>query len=112
MIITGTTLCPRCQVDGSWTADALVFGRGTVLELEDGSSRFGLLVRKTRLSPINAELEALIWTMKIFLQISIFSMAFETDCLQLVKAIEEEEHWPTLESELEEFNMVAKNKYF
>lgn len=31
------------------------------------------------------------------------SVRFESDCLQLVKLVEEEEEWPSLASELEDF---------
>ena len=94
---------PRCQVDASWAINQATFGGGFVLDKEDGSSISGSFGRNQVLSPIHAEFQSLLWAMGNSLRLGHESMHFESDCLQMVKLIEEEEYWPSLASELDEF---------
>uniref|UniRef100_A0A0D3DK62 RNase H type-1 domain-containing protein n=2 Tax=Brassica oleracea var. oleracea TaxID=109376 RepID=A0A0D3DK62_BRAOL len=55
------------------------------------------------LSPLHAEFTILVLAMKSSLQLGFTSMSFQTDCLQLVKLINDEEDWRALASEWNEF---------
>ena len=55
------------------------------------------------LFPLHAEFNTLLWAMKSSLLLGHDSLTFESDCLQLVKLIEEEEEWPSLMAEIDEF---------
>lgn len=55
------------------------------------------------MSPLHAEFATLLWAMKSSLPLGYVSMAFQSDCLQLVKLIEEDEDWPRLNAEFDEF---------
>ncbi|XP_013632420.1 PREDICTED: uncharacterized protein LOC106337859 [Brassica oleracea var. oleracea] len=94
---------PRCQVDPSSATNQATFGGGFVLDQEDGNSISGSFGRNQVLSPIHAEFQSLLWAMGNSLRLGQESMHFESDCLQMVKLIEEEEYWPSLASELDEF---------
>lgn len=94
---------PRCQVDASWAYDNLLFGGGLVLDLAENIQLTGSFVSTQVPAPIYAELHTLLWAMNAIRQLGLTSIGFESDCLQLVQLIEEEEDWPSLTTELEEF---------
>ena len=94
---------PRCQVDASWATNQFTFGGGFVMELEDGSTISGSLGGKQVLTPLHAEMNALLWAMRNSLHLRHDNMHFESDCMQMVKLLEEEDYWPSLASEWEEF---------
>ncbi|CAA7053039.1 unnamed protein product [Microthlaspi erraticum] len=96
---------PGCQVDASWGIYSYFIGMGLVLDHESGDNVYGASARSQVLSPLHAEFAALIWAMKVALQLGYTSLSFETDCLQLVTIIEEED-WPSLASELDEFQLI------
>ncbi|KAG2327458.1 hypothetical protein Bca52824_010186 [Brassica carinata] len=85
---------PFFMFDASWKDDNAQYGGGLVIENEDGSTMFGSYASNRVLSPLHAEFCTLLWAMKSSLILGHDSMAFESDCLQLVKLIEEEEEWP------------------
>ncbi|KAF8091898.1 LOW QUALITY PROTEIN: hypothetical protein N665_0432s0001 [Sinapis alba] len=58
------------------------------------------------LSPLHVEFNILLCAMKNSLQIGFTSMSFHSDCLQLVKLINDEEDWPILASEWNEFTHI------
>ncbi|KAL0771173.1 hypothetical protein Bca101_036324 [Brassica carinata] len=84
------SLRPCCRFDESWKDDDARYGGGFVLEKEDGITIFGSFASDRVLSPLHAEFNTLLWAMKSSLLLGHVSMAFESDCLQLVKLIEEE----------------------
>ncbi|CAA7025725.1 unnamed protein product [Microthlaspi erraticum] len=86
-----------------------IFGSGFVIEKENGDRILGASAAYQVASPLHAELAALTWAMKKALQIGITSLSFESDCLQLVKLIDDEEDWPSLASELEEFYFIRSS---
>ncbi|KAG2330579.1 hypothetical protein Bca52824_001759 [Brassica carinata] len=90
---------PRCQVDASWVKDSTIAGGGCVFELEPGNYIYGSFGIEQVLSPLHAEFHILLCAMKTALQFGFSSMSFQSDCLQLVKLINEEEEWPSLDSE-------------
>ena len=85
------SLRPCYRFDESWKDDDARYGGGFVLEKEDGITIFGSFASDRVLSPLHAEFNTLLWAMKSSLLLGHVSMAFESDCLQLVKLIEEEE---------------------
>ncbi|KAH0906448.1 hypothetical protein HID58_038275, partial [Brassica napus] len=54
-------------------------------------------LRNRVLTPLHAEFQTLLWAMKSSIQLDHLAMTFETDCLQLVHLIEEDEedNWPS-----------------
>ena len=94
---------PFCRFDASWKDDDARYGGGFVMEKEDGIPMFGSFASNRVLSPLHAEFNTLLWAMKSSLLLGHDSMTFESDCLQLVKLIEEEEEWPSLMAEIDEF---------
>nr|VDD43253.1 unnamed protein product [Brassica oleracea] len=52
------------------------------------------------MSPMHAEFTILLYAMKNSLQLGVTSMSFESDCLQLVKLINDEEDWPAMANSL------------
>ncbi|KAG2246620.1 hypothetical protein Bca4012_090404 [Brassica carinata] len=94
---------PLCKFDASWKEDDARFGGGLVIEKEDGSTIFGSFASNRVLSPLHAEFSTLLWAMKSSLLLGHDSMAFKSDCQQLVRLIEEEEEWPSLMAEFDEF---------
>lgn len=93
----------RCQVDASWTINQTTFGGAFIMELEDETLISGSFGGNQVLSPLHAEVKSLLWAMRVSLQMR---HSFESDCLQLVKLIDEEEVLPSLASELEEFYYI------
>lgn len=79
-----------CQVDASWTTKLFIFGGGFVVKLEDGSTISDSFDGNQLLTPLLAEVNLLFWTMRTSLHIKHNIMHFESDCLQIVKLIEEE----------------------
>lgn len=82
---------PRCQVDASWATNQSTFGGGLMMELQDGTTMSGSLGGKQVLIPLHAEMNSLLWAMRSSLHLRHDSMHFESDCLQMVKLIEEED---------------------
>ncbi|CAA7020442.1 unnamed protein product [Microthlaspi erraticum] len=100
---------PRCQSDASWCPNSSFFGKGFVIENENGERIWGASAEFQVSSPLHAELTALTWAMTMALQRGLYSLSFETDCMQLVKIIEDEEEWPTMASELEVFKFLRSS---
>ena len=98
---------PRCQVDASWVRNSSVFGGGFVFDFEPGSHTYGSVGMNQVSSPLHAEFNILLCAMRNSLQLGYTSMSFESDCLQLVKLINEEEDWPILASEWNEFSFLV-----
>jgi len=55
---------------------------------------FGQSSQNCYRNALYAELGALLWTMECTLQQSIQSIHFETDCLSLLKILDESKDWP------------------
>ena len=68
--------------------------------------------RNTRacLSPLHAEMEALIWAMEYMRNLHQFQVTFATDCSQLVKMVSEPEEWPAFESYMHDI-MILKTSF-
>ncbi|KAG2323466.1 hypothetical protein Bca52824_016679 [Brassica carinata] len=94
---------PRCQVDASWVKNSKVSGGGFVFDLSPDTHLYGSFGMEQVLSPMHAEFNILLSAMRNSLQLGYTSMSFESDCLQLVKLINDEEDWPSMASEWNEF---------
>ena len=75
---------------------------------EDGTTTYGSFASNQVLTPLHAEFQSLLWAMKSSIQLDHSSVTFETDCLQLVNLLEEddEDKWPSLLTEFEEFHLI------
>ena len=84
-----------------------IFGGGFVFDLEPGSHSYDSVGMNQVSSPLHAKFNILLCAMKYSLQLGYTSMSFESDCLQLVKLIHEEEDWPSLASEWNDFTFLV-----
>ena len=62
-------------------------------------------VRAT-LSPLHADVDALIWAMECIRNLRQFQVTFATDCFQLVKMVSEPEEWPAFEMYLVDIKIL------
>ena len=83
--------------------NSTISGGGFVFDLAPGTHMYGSLGMDQVLSPMHAEFTVLLNAMRHSLQLGFTSMSFESDCLQLVKLINDEEDWPAMASEWNEF---------
>ena len=98
-----------CKVDASWNKMSQFFGGGFHLKDEAGRETFGSFGSNQTVSPIQAEFRTLLWELNFVLLLGHHTMSFESDCLQLVNLLHEEqedEEWPVLLAELEEFRFL------
>ncbi|CAA7037479.1 unnamed protein product [Microthlaspi erraticum] len=98
-----------CQVDGAWKETECRAGLGWYnFDPESGSTLVGASNLRRRLSPLQTELETLIWAMQSMLVHNKQRMNFQTDCAQLVKMVSEPAEWPAFEILLEEMEKCRK----
>ena len=102
-ILENESPLPRCLVDASCVTNSTDSGGGFVFDLVSGTHMYGSFGMDQVLSPLHAEFTILVLAMKSSLQLGFTSMSFQTDCLQLVKLINDEEDWRALASEWNEF---------
>ncbi|XP_056843165.1 uncharacterized protein LOC130495707 [Raphanus sativus] len=67
--------------------------------------------RNTRasLSPLHAEVEALIWALECMRNLRQRQVTFATDCSQLVKMVLEPEEWPAFAPYLQEIKKLQES---
>ena len=65
-------------------------------------------VRAT-ITPLHAEMEALLWAMECMRNLRQFQVTFATDCSQLVKMVSEPEEWPAFASYLEDIKSLKES---
>ena len=82
-----------CQIDASWTGINQNVSLGFMLT-SSTTKLFGQSSQNCYRNALYAELGALLWTMECTLQQSIQSIHFETDCLSLLKILDESKDWP------------------
>ncbi|KAL0815994.1 hypothetical protein Bca101_072438 [Brassica carinata] len=68
----------------------------------------GMNVRDS-LSPLHAEMEALLWAMVCMRNLRQFHVTFATDCSQLVKMVSEPEEWPAFANYLEDVKNLKES---
>ncbi|KAG7563954.1 Ribonuclease H-like superfamily [Arabidopsis suecica] len=95
-----------CQVDGSWTGEGTLCGIGWILISDSQLINLGLKCFRQCLSPLHTEFEALLCEMRLLTSLSIFNVAFETDCKELTQLLDTPDEWPAFASELEDYNAL------
>ena len=64
---------------------------------------------QTTLSPLHAEMEALLWTMECMRNLRQFKVTFATDCSQLVKMVSEPEEWHAFGTYMEDIKLLRRS---
>ena len=80
-----------CFIDGSWKENDIFSGHGWFSTLEWFDGLMGARNVRASLSPLHAEMEALLWAMECMRNLRQFQVTFATDCSQLVKMVSEPE---------------------
>ncbi|CAA7043517.1 unnamed protein product [Microthlaspi erraticum] len=81
-----------CQIDGSWKATDSRAGLGWYnFNTETGEKLMGTCNLRRGISPLQAELEALVWAMQCMLRQRKLTIVFETDCSDVVKMVSKPE---------------------
>ncbi|KAG7563965.1 Ribonuclease H-like superfamily [Arabidopsis suecica] len=94
----------RCFVDGSWKGSDKFSGTGWFCTSSNGEPpTMGAANLRRSLSPLHAEVEALLWAMKCMIGADNQEVAFFTDCSDLVKMVSSPTEWPAFSVYLEEF---------
>ncbi|XP_019089229.1 PREDICTED: uncharacterized protein LOC104733961 [Camelina sativa] len=92
----------RCFVDGSWKVTDQFMGRGWYCISPDGESpTMGASNSRRSLSPLHAEVEALIWAMRCMIGAEKEKVVFLTDCSNLVKMVSSPSEWPAFKTYLD-----------
>ncbi|XP_010495629.1 PREDICTED: uncharacterized protein LOC104772748 [Camelina sativa] len=98
---------PRCQVDGSWKGTNLFQGLGWwCCSGEDSTLLLGARSHRRSISPLHAELQALIWAMESLLVAGVDCQAFETDCAELVAMVQTPDDWRAFSNLLEDLSLL------
>ncbi|KAG7575079.1 Ribonuclease H domain [Arabidopsis suecica] len=101
MIIPEDT--PVCYIDGSWHGEETRSGHGWIAYSGGRMVHLGLKGSRRSLSPLHAELDTLLWTMKCLVEIPMTNILILTDCADLVEMASKPEEWPTFSTELVDF---------
>ncbi|KAG7559476.1 Ribonuclease H-like superfamily [Arabidopsis thaliana x Arabidopsis arenosa] len=101
----------RCFVDGSWKESDKFSGTGWFCTSSNGEPpTMGAANLRRSLSPLHAEVEALLWAMKCMIGADHQEVAFFTDCLDLVKMVSSPTEWPAFLVVVKEFAKVKMNR--
>jgi len=98
-----------CFTDGSWKEGDMFSGQGWFSTLEGFESLMGARNVRASLTPLHAEMEALLWAMECMKNLRQFQVTFATDCSQLVKMVSEPEEWPAFASYLEDIKSLKES---
>ena len=98
-----------CFSDGSLKENELMAGQGWYSTLEGFDSLMGARNVRASLSPMHAEMEALLWAMKCMRNLRQFQVTFATDCSQLVKMVSEPEELPGFAVYLEDLKTLKES---
>ena len=98
-----------CFTDGSWKENDCFSGQGWYITLEGFDSLMGARNVQASLSPLHAEVEALVWAMECMRNLRQTCVTFATDCSQLVKRVSKLEEWPAFTSYLEDIKSLKEN---
>ena len=80
-----------CFTDGSWKENDVFSGQGWLSTLEGFAGLLGARNVRACLTPLHAEMEALLWAIECMKNLHQFQVTFATDCSQLVKMVSEPE---------------------
>ena len=76
-----------CFTDGSWKENDFFSGQGWYNTLEGFDGLIGARNVRANLSPLHAEMEALLWAMECMRNLRQYQVTFATDCSQLVTMV-------------------------
>ena len=89
-IMTLPTIPGRwCFINDLWKDKDILSGQGWYSTLEGFDGLMGARNTRASLSPLHAEVEALIWAIECMRNLCQFQVTFATDCSQLVKMVSE-----------------------
>ncbi|CAA7041631.1 unnamed protein product [Microthlaspi erraticum] len=114
---THTAICIRppilgewCQVDGAWKETECCAGLGWYnFDPGSGSILVGSSNLRRGFSPLQTELEALVWAMQCMQVHNKRQMNFQRDCAELVKMVAKPTDWPANEILLEEVEKCKRS---
>ena len=98
-----------CFTDGSWKEYDIFSGKDWFRTLEGFDGLLGARKVRASLSPLHAEMEALLWAIECMRNLRQFQVIFATDCSQLVKMVSEPEEWPSFANYLEDLKALKEN---
>ena len=98
-----------CFTDGSWKEDDIFSGQGWLSTIPGFEGLLGARNVRVSLSPLHAEMEALLWAMECMRNLRQFQVTFATDCSQLVKMVSEPEEWPAFADYLEDIKNLKES---
>ncbi|CAA7016995.1 unnamed protein product [Microthlaspi erraticum] len=98
-----------CQIDGTWKATERCAGLGWFYNnRETGEQFIGSSNLRRGLTPLQMEVEALVWAMQCLFQYNKHVMVFETDCSDVVKMVSNLAEWPAFSILLEEVDRCRR----
>ena len=97
-----------CFTDGSWKEGSNFSGQGWLSTLEGFDGLLGARNVRASLSPLHAEMEALLWATECMRNLRQFQVTFATDCSQLAKMVSEPVEWPSFTSYLEDIKILKE----
>ncbi|XP_010419104.1 PREDICTED: uncharacterized protein LOC104704770 [Camelina sativa] len=96
----------RCFVDGSWKVGDVFADAGWVCSsFQDAFTTRGAANFRRSLSPLHAEVEAFVWTLRCMIGHDYREVAFSTDCSDLVKMVSSPQDWPAFKTYLDDMKM-------
>ena len=98
-----------CFIDGSWKENDVFSRQGWLSILEGFAGLLGARNVRACLTPLHAEIEALLWTMECMKNLRQFQGTFATDCSQLMKMLSEPEEMPAFANYLENIKTLRKS---
>ena len=84
-------------------------GQGWLSTLEGFDGLLGARNVRASLSPLYAEMEALLWAMECMRNLRQFQITFATDCSQLMKMVSEPEEWLAFATYLEDIKTLKES---
>ena len=94
---------------GSWKENDIFSTQDWFSTLEGFDGLLGARNVRASLSPLHAEMEALLWAMECMRNLRQFQVIFATDCSQLVKMVSEPEEWPVFANYLEDLKALKES---
>lgn len=93
----------ECQIDASWHLGDSLSGHGWILIDQDCILHLGLKSSRRSFSPLQAEVDYLLWTMECMISLGDISCVFASDCSDMISLLDNQDEWPTFVAELASF---------
>ncbi|XP_019092307.1 PREDICTED: uncharacterized protein LOC109129123 [Camelina sativa] len=84
-------------------------GLGWFCDGDDSTILLGARSQRRGLTPLHAELQALLWAMESILEARVDCQAFETDCAELIAMVQKPDDWPAFTILLEDFSILRSS---